>query len=167
MKRFLFTTALFICFLSCYAQKKVLLTAGTIVPVVSEKEIAAAELTEGQTIELKTVRDVTSETGEVVIPKGSLALARVFKAQRSKLAGTKGRLTIDINEVYLPNGIRVPLCDGTIFFTGKNRTAIVGVAAAVVAAPLVFIPGSKAILPADFEMHPKVEVSQYVYLKEE
>lgn len=167
MKRIFFTTVLFICFLLCHAQKKVLLTAGTVVPVVSEKEIAAAELTEGQIIELKTARNVTSETGEVVIPKGSLAQARVIKAQRSKLAGTKGRLTINIDEVYLPNGVRVPLCDGTIFFTGKNRTAIVGVAAAVVAAPLIFISGSKAILPADYEMHPKVEVSQYIYLKEE
>lgn len=149
-----------------FAQKKVLLTSGTIVPVVCEKEISASELTEGQTIDLKTVRDVVSETGEVVIPQGSLAIAKVYKAQRSKIAGTKGRLTINIKEVYLPNGARVPLCDGTIYFTGKNRTAVVSVAAAVIATPLILIPGSKAILPANYEMHPKVEVSQYVYLKE-
>lgn len=125
----------------------------------------ASDLTEGQTIHLSTIRDVVAETGDVVIPKGSLVMARVVTALRSKLAGTKGRLTIDIKEVYLPSGIKVPLCDGTIYFVGKNRTGVVSVGAALFA-PIIFISGTKAVLPANYEMYPKVEVSQYIVISE-
>lgn len=135
--------------------------AGTVVPVIADTTFKASSLTEGQTIELRGSRDVKVSKGIIAIPKGCIVRARVIKAKRSKLAGTKGRLTIDIREVILPDGQTIGLTDGVYFFVGKNRTAWAGVAAAIFS-PAIFISGSKAKLPKNYEMSPKVEVSHYL-----
>lgn len=161
MGRLILSSLFLLVTLSCFSQDKVLLEAGTVVPVIADSTFKASGLTEGQTIELKVSRDVKVSKGIVAIPAGSIARAWVIKAKRSKLAGTKGRLTIDIREVILPDGQTIGLTDGVYFFMGKNRTSWAGVGAAFFS-PAIFLAGSKAKLPKNYEMHPKVEVSHYI-----
>ncbi|MBQ2211153.1 MAG: hypothetical protein II404_14550 [Prevotella sp.] len=136
------------------AQNKKLLVAGTDVPVVAEKDINASELKEGQTIELVTADDVKVESGEVVIPKGSSVTARVRTSLKQRfLANQKKRLIIDIKEVKLPNGKSVALCNGVTSFTVSRSTGDLE------AAPLKIAATNKYLIPTDYVIHAKVEVS--------
>lgn len=139
------------------AQGKLLLTAGTDVPVVAEQEINARELKESQIIELVTAADVKSESGGIAIPKGSQVLARVRTSLKQRvLANQKRRLIIDIKEVKLPNGAKVPLCNGVASFTtGKNTGDLDAV-------PLKYVSSNKLLIPTNYVMKAKVEVTQNI-----
>ena len=150
--------ALIIGIFQAQAQKKMLLAAGTDVPVVSELTTNAFDLTEGQMIELKTASAVTAESGEVLIPEGSLVMARVRTGLKQRiLANQKRRLIIDIEHVLLPDGKKVPLCDGVFSFTVYKNTGDLD------AVPLKQISSKNMQIPTDYVMHAKVEVSQTIY----
>ena len=137
------------------AQERKLLTAGTDVPVVATEGINAYDLKEGQTIDLVTADDVKLESGEIAIPKGSQASARVRTSLKQRfLANEKKRVVIDIKDVKLPNGKKVDLGNGVVNFTvSKNIGDLVG-------APLKIVSSRKYLIPTDYVMHAKVEVSQ-------
>lgn len=137
------------------AQDKKLLVAGTDVPVVAVTSINANELKEGQMIELATADDVKLESGEIAIPKGSQVSARVRTSLKQRfLVNEKKRIVIDIKEVKLPNGKKVALGNGVVNFTvSKNIGDMVG-------APLKIVSSKKYLIPTDYVMHAKVEVSQ-------
>ncbi len=137
------------------AQERKLLTAGTDVPVVAAISINANELKEGQIIELFTAEDVKLESGEVAIPERSQVSARVRTGLHQRvLANQKRRLIIDIKDVTLPNGKKVALCDGVVSFTTSKSTGDLD------AVPLKRVSSKQLIIPTDYVMHAKVEVSQ-------
>ena len=139
------------------AQSKLLLTAGTDVPVVAAQEINAKELKESQMIELVTAEDVKLESGEIAIPKGSQVTARVRTSLNQRvLANQKRRLIIDIKEVKLPNGAKVPLCNGVASFTAGKSTGDLD------AVPLKYASSNKLLIPTDYVMKAKVEVTQNI-----
>ena len=139
------------------AQEKKLLVAGTDVPVVVGTSINAYDLKEGQMIELYTTKDVKLESGEVAIPEHSKVLARVRTGLKQRvLVNEKRRLIIDIKNVELPNGTKVPLCNGVVSFTVSKDTGDLD------AVPLTRVSSKKLIIPTDYVMHAKVEVSQNI-----
>lgn len=155
--------ALFVLFILmagvCQAQTqdKLMLLSGTDVPVVLEQTICAHDLKESQMIELQTADDVKSKEGEVVIPKGSRALARVRTGLKQRvLTNQKRRLIIDIKEVQLPDGTKVALCDGVISFTTNRNTGDLS------AVPLVRDNKNIYYVPTGYVMHAKVEVTQII-----
>ena len=137
------------------AQERKLLTAGTDVPVIAAQSINAYDLKEGQMIELVTAEDVNLQSGETAIPKGSLVSARVRTSLKQRfLANEKKRIIIDIKCVELPSGAKVPLCNGVFSFTAGKDTGDLD------AVPLKYAGSKKYLIPTDYVMHAKVEVSQ-------
>ena len=133
------------------------LTAGTEVPVVATQDINAYDLKEGQMIELATADDVKLESGEIAIPKGSQVSARVRTSLKQRvLANQKRRLIIDVKEVKMPNGATVPLCNGVASFTTSKKTGDLE------AVPLKYVSSQKLMIPTDYVIRAKVEVTQNI-----
>ena len=133
------------------------LTAGTEVPVVATQDINAYDLKEGQMIELATADDVKLESGEIAIPKGSQVSARVRTSLKQRvLANQKRRLIIDVKEVKMPNGATVPLCNGVASFTTSKKTGDLE------AVPLKYVSSQKLMIPTDYVIRTKVEVTQNI-----
>ena len=136
------------------AQERKLLTAGTDVPVVATEGINADVLKEGEMIEMMTADDVKLESGEIAIPKGSQVSARVRTGLHQRvLTNQKRRLIIDIKEVKLPNGKKVALTNGVASFTVGKDTGDLD------AVPLKYAKSKKYLIPTDYVMHAKVDVS--------
>lgn len=129
--------------------KSVVIKAGTIVPVQSVNSLKAADAAEGQTVDFRVVQDIVID-GVNVIPSGSLVKGKVTLAKKSSLAGTKGRLEISINSMYLPSGQPVFFTNSDIHISGHNRTPL-AVVTGLLIWPCIFIPGTKAVMPAGYE----------------
>ena len=102
-KNLILSIALAVFSITSFAQKKVTIKAGTIIPLQSVKQVMAADVAEGQTVDFSVVQDVFFD-GICAIPRGTLVKGKVSEARKSSLAGTKGRLVITINNLILPNG---------------------------------------------------------------
>lgn len=116
---------------------------GTVVELQSVKTVYARDVEIGDNVKFKVVSDVKAG-GEVLIPAGTLADGVVTEAKKSSLAGTKGRLAIDMKSLTLGDGTKVPLT-GTVRVAGKNRTPL-AVITGIFIWPCLFIPGTKAVL---------------------
>lgn len=111
-------------------------------------------MSEGQTVDFNVIRDVNID-GVCAIPRGTLVKGKVVEARKSSLAGTKGRLVISINNLFLPNGEPLYFTNTDVRIYGKNKTPL-AVALAVLCWPCIFIPGSAAIMPAGYEVQATV-----------
>ena len=136
--------------MASFAQKQVTLKAGTIVPLQSVNQVKAADVDEGQTVDFKVVQDVKVD-GVCAIPRGTLVKGRVSEARKSTIAGTKGKLIININSLNLPNGEPVYFSNTDVRIYGKNRTPL-AVVTGLFIWPCIFIPGTKAVMPAGYEV---------------
>ena len=63
---------------------------------------------------------------------------------------------INITEIELPCGVSIPLSNGNVYITGKNRTPLSVILFFFVTWPACFITGSKAELPAGYEITAEV-----------
>jgi hypothetical protein len=100
----------------------------------------------GDKVRVHVWRDVVVG-GEVVIPKGSPIDAHVSMLKTSKVAGKKGKLEISADAVRLGNGEEIPLSGG-YGKQGRSNVALAVTLFALVAWPLIFIKGKKAVLEA-------------------
>ena len=132
-----------------FAQQKVTIKAGTIVPLQSVNLVKAADVDEGQTVDFVVSNDI-KVGNTVAITKGTLVKGSVTEAKKSSLAGTKGRLKISINNLILPSGDQIYFSNSTVSISGKNRTPLAVVTACFVW-PCIFIPGTKAVMRAGYE----------------
>ncbi len=135
--------------LSAGAAKKVVIKAGTQIPLQAVNQVKAADVTEGAVVDFRTTHEVKVD-GVCVLPQGLLAKGRVVEAKRSSLAGTKGRLKIQITEMNTPSGETIFFSNSQVYICGKNRTPL-AVVACLFVWPCIFIPGSKAVMPAGYE----------------
>ena len=150
--------------LNVLAQKQVTIKAGSIVPLQSVKQVKAADVTEGQTVDFQVVQDVKVD-GVCVIPRGTLVKGKVSEARKSSLAGTKGRLVININSMNLPDGEPVFFSNTDVRIYGKNRTPL-AVVTGILVWPCIFIPGSKAVMPAGYEVQATVAANTTVIVND-
>jgi len=132
------------------AQKSVTIKAGTIVPLQSIEKVKAADVNEGEIVDFRVITDIIIDN-EVAIPKGTIAKGVVNEAKKSTIAGTKGRLVININNIILPSGDVVYFSNSTARLYGKNRTPL-AVVTALFVWPCIFIPGTRAEMPAGYEV---------------
>ena len=86
----------------------------------------------------------------------------VYEAKRSSWWGTKGRLGIKISEMFGPNGEMIPLMNGDVYVTGKNRTTLSVLLFCFVTIPACFICGSKAEIPNGYEIQANVAANTLV-----
>lgn len=84
-----------------------------------------------------------------IISKGAKAYAKVLVAKKSGIAGTKGKLKVEWLYCVANNNTKVPL-EGEIDFSRKNHTSGAVVAGTIVAAPLIFLTGQHAAIPAGY-----------------
>ena len=134
---------------SMIAQQKVTIKAGTIVPIHSVNSVNAADVDEGQTVDFVVTNDV--KVGDVIaIAKGTLVKGLVNEASKSSLAGTKGKLKISVTNLVLPSGDQIYFSNSNISISGKNRTPL-AVVTSLFFWPCIFIPGTKAQMPAGYE----------------
>lgn len=134
--------------------EKVMLEAGTIVPVIANQEINVHQLKNGDIIDLVTARAVVVKGGKIAIPINARVEARVRTTLRDYVPQVSRRVIIDIQKVVLEKGKVIPLTDGVISFTPrtvKPERELV---------PLRVVSPKKAFIPTDYEMQPKVEVTQ-------
>ena len=149
--------------LNVFAQKQVTIKAGTIVPLQSVKQVKAADVSEGQTVDFQVVQDV-NVGGVCAIPRGTLVKGKVAEAKKSTIAGTKGRLVININSLNLPDGEPVFFSNTDVRIYGKNRTPL-AVVTGLFIWPCLFIPGSKAVMPTGYEVQATVASNTIVNVK--
>lgn len=138
-----------------FAQKEVIVKAGTIVPLRSSNTIAAADVKVGDKVLFTVSRDINID-GVTAIPYGTLVSGNITLAKKSSWWGTRGRLSMDITEMVMPNGTVIPLQNGKIHIKGKNRTALSVCLFAFFIWPGCFICGSKAEMQAGYEAQANV-----------
>ena len=154
MKRIIFALLLAVYSFYSLGQKQVTIKAGTIVPLQSITEVKAADVDEGQTIDFRVSQDVIVD-GICAIPVGTIAKGKVMEARKSTVAGTKGKLWITISNLFLPSGEAVYFTSTEVRISGKNRTPL-SVVTAIFMWPCIFIPGTKAVMPAGYDVQATV-----------
>lgn len=127
------------------------LNAGTQIPIQNINYVRASDLKVGQSVNFRTARDIKVD-GIDFLPYGTNIKGVVYEAKKSSGFGTKGRLGIRIDKIELPNGLTIPLINGDVYVTGKNRTPLSVILFLFVTWPACFICGSKAELPAGYEI---------------
>lgn len=137
--------------LSSTSEKNLSLKVGTLIPIQIVNSVRAANLNIGDKVSFRVSRDV-NVNGSTVIPYGTPVTGTVYKASRSSWFGTKGKLGILINNVYTPEGVRVPISNGDVYVTGTNRTALSVLLFLFVTWPACFICGSRAEIPSGYEI---------------
>lgn len=150
MKRFALLLFLVSLSMMDFAQKEVTIKAGTKVVLRSSYSVKAADVTEGQKVDFLVSQDLMVDD-VCIIPRGTNVKGVVIEAKKSTIAGTKGRLHIRINDMYLPSGDYITLTDGDIRIYGKNKTPL-AVVLGCLAWPCIFIPGTKAEMPEGYEV---------------
>lgn len=135
--------------------------AGTLVPLQVVNPTKAADVKEGQKVSFRVSRDISVD-GVTAISYGTMVNGTVYEAKKSSWWGTKGRLGIKINELVTSNNEVVPLTNGDVYVTGKNRTPLSVVLCVCFIWPACFITGSKAELPAGYEVQANVAANTQV-----
>lgn len=142
------------------AQKSVTIKAGTIVPLQAVKQVKAADVNEGETVDFRVITDIVINNS-IAIPKGTIAKGVVNEAKKSSLAGTKGRLVINISNLILPSGDHIYFSNTAARIYGKNRTPL-AVVTGLFVWPCIFIPGTKAVMPEGYEVQAVVAANTEV-----
>jgi len=163
MNKVLLALTLVMVSLTSFAQKQVTLKAGSIVPLQAINQVKAADVEEGQTVDFQVVQDVNVD-GICAIPRGTLVKGKVSEARKSSLAGTKGRLVINISSMNLPNGEPVFFSNTDVRINGKNRTPL-AVVTGLFFWPCIFIPGTKAVMPSGYEVQATVAANTTITVK--
>lgn len=150
MKKFLILAIVCIISAVSFAQKKVTLKAGTIIPLQSVAQVKAADVNEGELIDFRVSSDI--KVGEVVvIPMGTIVKGTVYEAKKSSPLGFKGSLVINLNYINLPSGDYIYLSNTAARVYGKNRTPL-AVALGIFTVFGFLIPGTKAVMPEGYEV---------------
>lgn len=134
--------------------KSLVLKAGTIIPLQSINHVKAVDVEEGQMIDFRVVQDVKVD-GTCVIPSGTLVKGKVTEARKSSLAGTKGRLKINISHMNMLSGEPIYFSNTEVRINGKNRTPL-AVITGLFIWPCLFIPGTRAEMPVGYEVQATV-----------
>ena len=163
MKKYFVVCLLSLFSVVSYAQKKVTLKTGTIIPLQSVRQVKAADVNEGEYVDFRVVNDIMVDN-HVVIEKGSIVKGVVNEACKSTIAGIKGRLVININQITLASGEHVYCSNSAARIYGKNRTPL-AVITGLFVWPCIFIPGTKAVMPEGYEVHAYVAANTEISVK--
>lgn len=123
------------------------LPQGTRVYVVLEERVSGkrGESEVGQLVHCRVWRDVVVG-GSVLIKAGAPVVAKIDSIKRANIAGIKGKMSIAAYETKGVDGQTVQLTGGYMK-EGKSRMVLSISLGAVLAWPLIFIPGKAAELP--------------------
>ncbi len=148
--------------------KKVTIPAGT--PVYGElQEFISSKKKEGarrgDIVRATVWRNVIVD-GQIVLKAGAPLMLRIAEVKGAKMAGIKGKLSLDAVSATAVDGSQV-LLDGGYMKEGRGRVAMTATLTALVAWPLIFIHGKHAELPPGTVIEAAVQSDVVVNVPEE
>jgi len=134
---------------------------GTPVKLRLTRNLSSADAKTGDTVDFEVLEDVkVKET--ILIPRGGIAWATVTDAQPKRRMGRGGKLDVNIDNVRLVDGERVPLRAVKDAKGGSHTGAMTG---AIVATAIVFFPAAPLFLfmkGKDITIPKGTEITAYV-----
>lgn len=143
------------------AKGHVYIPKGTKLQVELVRAANSKTVKEGQDIDIRLANNLIVN-GVVVIPKGTLGKAYVYKVHSAGALGRSGALQIAGKEISTINGIRIPLKQG-MSDKGKKDNGAIAVAATVSLVGGLFMKGTNVEYPANTRF--EVEVRSNVDLQ--
>lgn len=139
MKKIILGCALIIS-MSVFSQKTI--SEGTIIKVSINNDISGKEVEVGQKLDFTTTEDLI-QGNTIVLKKGLKVVGTVTEAAKSKGLGKKGKLSFNIDYLYLENGKVIKL--RSEIKKNLNGSGGLVVASAVLLSPLaLFVHGKNA-----------------------
>ena len=129
-------------------KEKVKLTSGTVVALSLEKAVNS-DMTEGTSVDLRVVRDVTAGD-KVVIKSGTLATGTITDVSSSGAVGKAGKVSIKLRSVKAVDGQEVFL-KGSVDKQGDDKVVLT-VILGLLCLPLFLLNGGTASIPAGTEL---------------
>src|SRR6185437_12664906 len=108
---------------------------GTVITVETLYPISSADFKLNNTIAFSVVRPVYVD-GILLIPRGTIARAKIVKLKKAGSFGRGGELTVEMENIVAIDGTRIPV-QLTAEAEGGNRTGIAALGAAATSA-LIF-----------------------------
>jgi len=134
-------------------KEKVKLTSGTVVVLSLEKAVNS-DMTEGTSVDLRVVRDVTVGD-KVVIKSGTLANGIITDVSSTGAVGKAGKVSIKLRSVKAVDGQEVFL-KGSVDKQGDDKVVLT-VILGLLCLPLLLLHGGDASIPAGTELRAYTE----------
>jgi len=115
--------------------KTVKLPKGTVVIVETLYPVSSADFKINNTIAFSVARPVFVD-GALIIPRGTIARAKIVRVKKAGIMGRGGALTFEMERIVAMDGTKVPVVL-TAAAEGGNRTGVLAVGAAATSA-LIF-----------------------------
>ncbi|WP_229740962.1 PEGA domain-containing protein [Silvibacterium dinghuense] len=134
---------------------------GTPIKLKLGRTLSSADAKVGDEVDFEVVEEIRVD-GQVVIPKGGLALATVTEAEHKKSMGRAGKLNVNIDSARLVDGEKATLraTEG-----GKGGGHVGAMTGAIVATSIVFFPAAPLFLfihGKDITIPKGTEITAYV-----
>lgn len=147
--------------LTAQAQEKVKLAGGTVVALSLEKAVNS-DMTEGSSVDLRVIRDVTANE-KVVIKSGSMANGTITNVSSTGAVGKAGKVSIKLRSVQAVDGQQVFL-SGSVDKQGDDKVVLT-VVLGLICLPLFLLHGGDAVIPAGTEVRAYVEQDLFITAK--
>lgn len=139
--------------ISAQQKEKVKLTSGAVVALILEKAVNS-EMTEGTSVDLRVVRDVTAGD-KVLIKSGTLATGTITDVNSSGAVGKAGKVSIKLRSVKAVDGQEIFL-KGNVDKQGDDKVVLT-VILGLICLPLLLVQGGDASIPAGTELRAYTE----------
>ena len=134
---------------------------GTPVKLRTNRTVSSADAHVNDTLDFEVLEEVTIHD-VIVIPRGGLAWGTITEAQPKRRMGREGKLNINIDDVKLSDGEKVPLRAVKEAKGGGHQGAMTG---AIVATAIVFFPAAPLFLLVhgkDITIPKGTEITAYI-----
>lgn len=134
---------------------------GTPVRLRINRTISSEDAKVGDTVDFDVLEDVKFHD-VIIIPRGNLALATITEAQSKRRMGRAGKLSVNIDDVKIADGEKIPLRAVKDAKGGSHVGAMTG---AIVATSIVFFPAAPLFLfvkGKDITIPKGTEITAYV-----
>ena len=112
---------------------------------ISSDKKGGKKVSVGEVITLTVHQDVSDIDGNVLIKQGTQVNGTITMSVKRKMAGTKGKLSFNVNGISAVDNQTVPV-NFRYEFAGEDKGVLAIAGAAVLAAPLILIKGKPAVI---------------------
>src|SRR5690348_9543252 len=115
---------------------------GTPIKLRLTRNLSSADATTGDRVDFEVLEDIKVKDA-IVVPRGGLALATITEAQHKRRMARGGKLNVNIDDVRLADGEKVPLRAVKETQGGGHTGAMTG---AIIGTAIVFFPAAPLFL---------------------
>lgn len=134
---------------------------GTPIKLRLTRNLSSADATTGDRVDFEVLEDIKVKD-VIVVPRGGLALATITEAQHKRRMARGGKLNVNIDDVRLADGEKVPLRAVKETQGGGHTGAMTG---AIIGTAIVFFPAAPLFLfmhGKDITIPKGTEITAYV-----